>query len=126
MLTFANSLKLKPLKSCAKIPQKSNRIQKNYPIRSLRFYSQETSNALTKTEISARVVNAIKQSNLVGVEVLPTSHFYKDLGLDSLEKTEVVVLLENEFMIEIPDVDVNNIHSCQDAIQYLSGLPYVK
>lgn len=40
-----------------------------------------------------------------------TAHFANDLGLDSLDTVEVVMAIEEEFSIEIPDKDADSIHS---------------
>lgn len=39
------------------------------------------------------------------------AHFANDLGLDSLDTVEVVMAIEEEFSIEIPDKDADSIHS---------------
>jgi NADH dehydrogenase (ubiquinone) 1 alpha/beta subcomplex 1, acyl-carrier protein len=44
-------------------------------------------------------------------QVSPTAHFSNDLGLDSLDTVEVVMAIEEEFSIEIPDKDADAIHS---------------
>ena len=46
----------------------------------------------------------------------PSSHFQKDLGLDSLDTVEVVMAFEEEFAIEIPDSEADKILSTSDAI----------
>lgn len=44
-------------------------------------------------------------------QIKPTAHFSNDLGLDSLDTVEVVMAIEEEFSIEIPDKDADGIHS---------------
>ena len=51
------------------------------------------------------------------------SHFQKDLGLDSLDTVEVVMALEEEFGVEIPDAEAEKILTCKDAIQFFSLVP---
>jgi acyl carrier protein len=57
------------------------------------------------------------------VEISGTSHFTNDLGLDSLDTVEVVMAIEEEFSIEIPDKDADEIRTVGDAIDYIFDLP---
>ncbi|KAK1814735.1 mitochondrial acyl carrier protein [Friedmanniomyces endolithicus] len=52
-----------------------------------------------------------------------TSHFTNDLGLDSLDTVEVVMAIEEEFSIEIPDKEADAIHSVNQAIDYIMSQP---
>ena len=60
------------------------------------------------------------------VQVTPSSHFQKDLGLDSLDTVEVVMAFEEEFAIEIPDSEADKILSTSDAINYVAAHPQAK
>lgn len=53
-------------------------------------------------------------------EVNPESRFVEDLGADSLDTVELVMALEEEFGIEIPDEDAEKIATVQNAIDYIS------
>jgi acyl carrier protein len=44
--------------------------------------------------------------------------FVADLGADSLDTVELVMALEDEFGIEIPDEDAEKINTVQNAIDY--------
>lgn len=57
------------------------------------------------------------------VQVNPAVHFQKDLGLDSLDNVEIVMALEEEFKLEIPDKEADKIDSCNLAIEYISNHP---
>ena len=52
-------------------------------------------------------------------EVTPEASFVEDLGADSLDTVELVMALEEEFGIEIPDEDAEKIRTVQDAIDYI-------
>lgn len=52
-------------------------------------------------------------------EVTPTSSFVDDLGADSLDTVELVMALEEEFGIEIPDEDAEKITTVGEAIKYI-------
>ncbi len=52
-----------------------------------------------------------------------TSHFSNDLGLDSLDTVEVVMAIEEEFSIEIPDKEADSILSIDKAVSYILGQP---
>ena len=67
-----------------------------------------------------RLVDIIAQQ--LGVDkdnVTPEASFMKDLGADSLDTVELVMALEEEFDIEIPDSDAEKIQTVQDALSYL-------
>lgn len=52
-------------------------------------------------------------------EVVPDALFDEDLGADSLDLVELVMQMEDEFDVEIPDEDAENIRTVQDAINYV-------
>lgn len=52
-------------------------------------------------------------------EVTPEASFVDDLGADSLDTVELVMALEEEFHIEIPDEDAEKIAKVQDVINYI-------
>ena len=57
------------------------------------------------------------------LQVTPDVHFQKDLGLDSLDNVEIVMALEEEFKLEIPDKEADKIDSCNLAIEYIYNHP---
>ncbi len=52
-------------------------------------------------------------------DVTPEASFTEDLGADSLDTVELVMALEEEFGIEIPDEDAEKIQTVGDAIEYI-------
>ena len=52
-------------------------------------------------------------------EVTPEASFTDDLGADSLDIVELVMAIEEEYGIEIPDDDAEKIQTIQDAISYI-------
>lgn len=59
-------------------------------------------------------------------KVTPETKFQDDLGLDSLDVVEVVMAIEDEFAIEIPDAEADKISSLNEAIEYISTHPMAK
>ena len=47
------------------------------------------------------------------------AHFVNDLGADSLDTVELIMEFEEEFSIEIPDEDAENITTVSSAIKYI-------
>ena len=52
-------------------------------------------------------------------QVNPEASFVDDLGADSLDTVELVMALEEEFDIEIPDEDAEKIATVQNAVDYI-------
>jgi len=65
------------------------------------------------TEIIAEQLGVSKE------EVVPGASFIDDLGADSLDIVELVMAMEEEFDIEIPDEDAEKIQTIGDAIAYV-------
>jgi acyl carrier protein len=61
----------------------------------------------------------VEQLGVSEEEVVPEASFIDDLGADSLDTVELVMALEEEFDIEIPDEDAEKIHTVQDAVNYI-------
>ena len=60
------------------------------------------------------------QLQIDGNQVTPDASFMDDLGADSLDTVELIMALEEEFDIEIPDSDAEKIRTVQDALNYLN------
>ena len=61
----------------------------------------------------------IEQLGVSADEVVPEASFVDDLGADSLDLVELVMVLEEEFGKEIPDEDAEKIQTVQDATNYV-------
>ena len=59
----------------------------------------------------------------LGVErekLTPEASFIEDLGADSLDIVELVMQMEEEFEVEIPDEEAENIKTVQDAVNFIT------
>lgn len=54
-------------------------------------------------------------------KITPTANFIEDLGADSLDTVELVMALEEEFGVEIPDEDAENIKTVEDVVKYIES-----
>ena len=71
--------------------------------------------------IEEQVKNIVVEQLGVSVdEVVPEASFVDDLGADSLDLVELVMVLEEEFGKEIPDEDAEKIQTVQDAINFIT------
>jgi len=71
-------------------------------------------------ELENRVAEIIvEQLGVAREEVVPEASFIDDLGADSLDIVELVMAMEEEFDVEIPDDDAEKIQTIGDAISYL-------
>ncbi|KAK4805054.1 hypothetical protein SAY86_004871 [Trapa natans] len=89
----------------------------------MRFMSSHDEH-LTKEEVVERVLSVVKSFPKVDPSAVTTDvHFQKDLGLDSLDNVEIVMALEEEFKLEIPDLEADKIDSTGLAIEYIYNHP---
>jgi acyl carrier protein len=73
------------------------------------------------SEVEEKVKNIIVEQLDVSVDdVVLTAAFVDDLGADSLDQVELIMAMEEEFDISIPDEDAEKIATVQDAIDYIN------
>jgi acyl carrier protein len=74
------------------------------------------------SDIAERVIQiVIEHMGVYPDQVTLEASFLDDLGGDSLDVVELVMALEDEFSITIPDADVEKISTVQDAIRYVEA-----
>ncbi len=61
----------------------------------------------------------VEQLGVTKEELAPQASFIDDLGADSLDIVELVMAMEEEFDIEIPDDDAEKIQTIQDVVSYV-------
>ena len=61
----------------------------------------------------------VEQLGVKAEDITPASSFINDLGADSLDTVELVMALEEEFGIEIPDEDAEKITTVGEAVKYI-------
>lgn len=77
---------------------------------------------MSADEVVQKVQDIIAES--LGVkrsEVVSSASFIDDLNADSLDIVELVMTIEKEFDIEIPDDEAERIRTVQDAIDYIKA-----
>jgi acyl carrier protein len=76
----------------------------------------------TPEEISERVKSIIVEQLGVSLEeVTPQASFIDDLGADSLDIVELIMALEEEYDMEIPDEDAEKIQTVDDVTKYIQA-----
>jgi len=71
-----------------------------------------------------RVMNVIKKFGSIDADkVTKEAHFTNDLGLDSLDTVELLMTIEDEFDIEIPDAKAEQIATVKDTVEYIVNNP---
>ena len=71
---------------------------------------------MTETDIFNKVQTIVAQQ----LGVTREAHFADDLGADSLDTVELVMAIEEEFAIEIPDEDAETIATLGQAIEFIA------
>lgn len=75
---------------------------------------------MTDNEISDKVATIVcNQLDVERDKVKPEASFINDLGADSLDIVELVMELEEEFDMSIPDEDAEHIKTVGEAIEYI-------
>lgn len=90
-----------------------------------RLYSTEGSK-LSREEVTKRVSSVLKafnKDNSATTEITDSTSFQKDLGLDSLDTVELLVAIEEEFDIEMPDKVADELKTVGETIQYIVSNP---
>ncbi|KAI1742808.1 acyl carrier protein-like protein [Xylaria scruposa] len=89
----------------------------------VRMYS--AASGLKREEVEGRIMGILNGFDKVNdpSNIKPTAHFSNDLALDSLDTVEVVMAIEEEFSIEIPDKEADAIHSVNQAVDYILSQP---
>ncbi len=54
-------------------------------------------------------------------KITPQASFVDDLGADSLDQVELIMALEDEFDMEIPDEDAEKLKTVKDALDYIES-----
>ncbi|KAL9234333.1 hypothetical protein vseg_009216 [Gypsophila vaccaria] len=89
-----------------------------------RSFGSHGSGHITKDEVTERILAVVKDFPKIDPsKVTPDVHFQRDLGLDSLDNVELVMAIEEEFKLEIPDLEADKIDSCKLAIEYVYNHP---
>jgi acyl carrier protein len=71
-------------------------------------------------ELEKQVITLIAKSLKISEDTVKAeSSFVEDLGADSLDIVELVMAMEDEFQIDIPDKDAESIRTVQDAVNYI-------
>jgi acyl carrier protein len=74
----------------------------------------------TQMAVSEKIKSIIaEQLGVKAEEVTPQASFIDDLGADSLDTVELIMALEEEFNVEIPDEDAEKMTTVGDAIKYI-------
>jgi acyl carrier protein len=63
----------------------------------------------------------VEQLGVEADQVTPQSKFVEDLGADSLDVVELVMALEEEFDLEIPDEEAEKIATVGEAVKYIES-----
>lgn len=92
-------------------------------IQQVKFYSDAP--PLTRDIVKERVIDLLKSYSKTNKDasIEESSSFSKDLGLDSFDVVEVVMEIEYEFSIIIPDDDADEIKTVGQAIDYVTKQP---
>ncbi|XP_072988667.1 acyl carrier protein 3, mitochondrial [Typha latifolia] len=90
------------------------------PLSGTSRYMCISSKKTSSEHIMARVLQLVKKYDKIdGTKVTESADFQKDLCLDSLDRVELIMAVEQEFSIEIPDDKADKLSCCSDVVKYI-------
>ncbi|XP_042041126.1 acyl carrier protein-like isoform X1 [Salvia splendens] len=105
-----------------RIPVKGPFVQKGLNGRCELLRACSTAANINQDQIMNRVIGLVKKFDKIdSAKVTEDADFQKDLSLDSLDRVELVMAFEEEFSIEIPDVEADKLKSCTDVAKYVKS-----
>ena len=82
---------------------------------------------MTHEEIVNKVKDIIVDKNdLDPKEVTDNAHFENDLGMDSLDRVELVMEIEKEFKISVPDAEAEKAYTLNDCVEIVDAAQHGK
>lgn len=72
-----------------------------------------------REQVFGTIKSHLEERGIEGDQVTPKAHFVNDLGLDSLDMVEMTLGLEESFGIEIPDSELEDVATVDDAIELI-------
>jgi NADH dehydrogenase (ubiquinone) 1 alpha/beta subcomplex 1, acyl-carrier protein len=82
---------------------------------------------LSKDDAQARIVDVLRRfpkiKDAENVSIDGKTHFGDNLGLDSLDQVELMMAIEEEFAIEIPDENLDKIYTVEDLVSFVTSNP---
>jgi acyl carrier protein len=73
-------------------------------------------------DLDQKVIEIIAEQLGMGAdEIEPDMTFVEDLGADSLDIVELIMALEEEFSVQVPDEDAEDLLTIQQTIDYIAG-----
>jgi len=77
---------------------------------------------MTREEIIAKVKGVVAEKLNVGEDqVTSEAKFVEDLGADSLDQVELIMALEDEFEMKIPEEEAEKLNTVGAAIEYITS-----
>lgn len=96
-------------------------------LQTIRLYSEaaKSGSSLNRDEVLKRIKDVIKAFNkdTDAEKISLETAFNKDLGLDSLDTVELLVAVEEEFEIEIPDKIADDLKTVGETVEYILSNP---
>jgi acyl carrier protein len=86
-------------------------------------------NFLSEEEVEARVLFVLSKINKIhdnpqALRTLSKDSTFESLGLDSLDQVEVIMQLEEEFVVDLQDDEAGKMTTVRDCIRVFSNFPY--
>jgi acyl carrier protein len=83
-------------------------------------------NLTSPEEVASRVLRIIADNQRKDVSLVTIDSSFEELGIDSMDAVNIVFAIENEFNVNVPDAEMQNIRSVRDIVEGVQKLVAAK
>jgi acyl carrier protein len=81
-----------------------------------------STNLTSPGEVASRVLRIIADNQRKDISLVTIESSFEELGIDSMDAVNIVFAIENDFNVNVPDAEMQNIRSVRDIVEGVQKL----